>query len=158
MPRPTAAPADVTGRIASIGPIAKCLESAITQLKDEEDSMSSLNLFDDAMKQLLLKKYADAVTETNWEDRGSKDSCTPIPPAGVIQGKLDYYNRAGTQWRIVLSDAELRPRSSCDDSVRVKNGKSLWDQSGQSQSTHNHPGTNESIKLNHVIIFAYDDV
>jgi hypothetical protein len=36
------------------------------------------------------------------------------PPAALLHGKVKYYNRFGGQWRIVVSDAEIRSRVNVD--------------------------------------------
>jgi hypothetical protein len=167
--RPSPAPTDVIERIASIGPLAKCLESAITELEEEEDDLPSDDFmsrpnFDSSMKDILLKRYKDSVAQLSWDETVSpsstklksfsKDKCTKSPPAGLLSGKLQYYNRVGGQWRIVLSDAEIRPRiSHCEDSDRTKNQTSLWDCSAQKLTT-----SSDTIKLENVIILAYDDM
>lgn len=160
--RPSPAPTDVIERIASIGPVAKCLEWAIKEL-EEEDKVNhpTRPTFDSSMKELLLKRYKDSVAELSWDDAAlpvTKDSSAgPLlkcpPPAGLLSGKLQYYNRVGGQWRIVLSDAELCPRIRSDDADRTKNRVSLWDYSEQSSL-----GKDDKMKLGNVVILAYDDL
>jgi len=47
---------------------------------------------------------------SNKRTRGREGGHEYEPPAGLLQGKLKYYNRFGSQWRIVITDAEIRPR------------------------------------------------
>lgn len=152
------APAEVIGRIASIGPLAKCLQSAITELEEEDEGNheSDGKDFDAPMKEILLKRFRESVAERQWDETGSTGSSNiddNAPPAGLLSGKLQYYNRVAGQWRIVLSDAELRPRIRCDDTDRVKSRISLWDYSAQNSS-----GNDGTVKLNNIVILAYDDL
>jgi hypothetical protein len=48
------------------------------------------------------------------------------PPAALLHGKLKYYNRFGGQWRIVVSDAEIRSRVNVDyQSLKKNENRSL---------------------------------
>ena len=40
-----------------------------------------------------------------------------VAPAGLLQGTVEYYNKFGGQWRIVISNATIRPR------VNLETGK-----------------------------------
>lgn len=45
------------------------------------------------------------------------------PPAGILHGKVKYYNRFHGQWRILVSDAEIRPRVNIDFAKLKKRDK-----------------------------------
>ena len=87
--------------------------------------------------------------------RGADTAC---PPAAILLGTMTYYNRIGGQWRIVVSDGEIRRRVNFDytrdeKGKKRKNGKSLWDHSDREDDVH------DSIKFDSpLLILAYDDI
>jgi hypothetical protein len=116
---------------------------------DGEDEI--ISIFDEQCKRLIMTSLEEAHANITWQKESianqySSPSTTATvsspkemiehhtikePPAALLRGKLKYYNRINGQWRIVLSDAVLRPRMNID--YRKKNNKrnctSLWDQS-----------------------------
>lgn len=182
--RPPPADQSVVERIAAIGPIGICLETALDELKAEDNlicndndidgrsndideeitdvpddrqnkkrkqpieddssddayaaatkkpaaeqnegaSRNNVNLIriDESMSKSILESYSNAVATTKY-DQGKKvhpGSSTPSTtttaaetesaPAAMLQGEIDHYNRVGGQWRIVVKNAVLKPRS-----------------------------------------------
>eukprot|EP00559_Dactyliosolen_fragilissimus_P001005 CAMPEP_0184857694 /NCGR_PEP_ID=MMETSP0580-20130426/2846_1 /TAXON_ID=1118495 /ORGANISM="Dactyliosolen fragilissimus" /LENGTH=203 /DNA_ID=CAMNT_0027353435 /DNA_START=118 /DNA_END=726 /DNA_ORIENTATION=- len=106
---------------------------------------------DESFKAKILQSYTDAVTSTRWDkdtnepphDRSSTNlegknitstaksiGEKSLPPAALIRGRLEHFNRIGGQWRIVVSDAEIRPRVSTERKKKRGVSKlSLWDAS-----------------------------
>ena len=92
--------------------------------------MTSNNNFrlDDAMSKSILESYSKAVAETKF-DPERKTSIPTAPaaslsptnpaPAAMLKGEIDYFNRVGGQWRIVVKNAVLKQRST----TKVDNGK-----------------------------------
>lgn len=188
--RPIKAPSDVLESISRVGSLARCLELAMTDLvKEDEVNLSQDDndddhdlymkpfIFDNTMKEILIKRYLESIHEISWDIEDSTTIPTsstlhnntstiktkvpsPPPPAGLLYGKLQYYNRIGGNWRIVLSDAEIRPRVECEDTERIKNRTSLWDQSvnQMSSSSSLSMDSEDVIKLGHVVILACDDL
>jgi len=124
-------------------------------------------------KTKLLEKYGEAVAGIDWDDRDvvadpsdtgihrptkKRGADTACPPAAILLGTMTYYNRIGGQWRIVVSDGEIRRRVNFDytrdeKGKKRKNGKSLWDQSDREGDVH------DSIKFDSpLLILAYDDI
>ncbi len=68
---------------------------------EEEDSLVEHNTHQDTQRQPQLSNQHERIRGRERERE---------PPAGLLQGKLKYYNRFGSQWRIVITDAEIRPR------------------------------------------------
>lgn len=179
--RPPPADQSVVERIAAIGPIGICLETALDELIAEDNlicndndidgrsndideeitdvpddrqnkkrkqpiedssdaaatkkpaaeqnedasckyaSRNNANLIriDESMSKSILESYSNAVATTKY-DQGKKvhpGSSTPATaettsaPAAMLQGEIDHYNRVGGQWRIVVKNAVLKPRS-----------------------------------------------
>jgi hypothetical protein len=87
-------------------------------------SRNNANLIriDESMSKSILESYSNAVATTKY-DQGKKvhpGSSTPSTtttaettsaPAAMLQGEIDHYNRVGGQWRIVVKNAVLKPRS-----------------------------------------------
>lgn len=75
------------------------------------------------------------------------------PPAAILRGTVSYYNRIGGQWRIVVSNGEIRRRVNLHRKGRWMrmNEKSLWEQTDG--------GAFDSIKFDDpILILAYDDL
>ncbi len=141
----------------------------------------------------LLKKgsisssFAGSSDKVDEDDKRKDNPFSSVniePPAALLQGNLQYYNKFNGQWRIVVSNPVLRPRVNVDNAK--KKGKkrnvkriSLWEQSekvfceqsqskrlktgeGESNSAINQEfpmNQNGSVPLNgDLVILAYDDV
>jgi hypothetical protein len=66
------------------------------------------------------------VADSEWNDA----------PAALLRGRVDYYNKMNDKWRIVVQDAQLRPRLplSKKNATRLQK-KSLWVTSISKQET-----------------------
>ena len=136
--RPPDTNKDVAARIGKLSPMAACLDEALSELmqehirssstREEEDNpdrsqaekstTSNQNdnsdagedqvVIDEEFKNKIMNKFGQAMS--NAFTMPSKPTTDPEPPAGILHGKIKYYNRYGGQWRIVVSDAEIRPR------------------------------------------------
>lgn len=131
----------ISSKIAAIGPIGKCLEEALNELLSEQDHDDSVhdedgdssshksNKLDESLAKTIIKSYADAVATTSYDHRTkntgyhctknqSSDAKHTTAPAALLKGEIEYYNRIGGQWRIIVKNAVLMPRR-----VKVDFGK-----------------------------------
>lgn len=112
--------------------VTKCLEESLDEiiyeqnnLPDGESSISESEvILTDAFRNQLLSKYGEAIIDAydNQHDKNQLFQSTPTgaterteseipqPPAAILTGKIQHYNRYEGNWRIVISDAEIRPR------------------------------------------------
>lgn len=146
------------------------LASSSNGFESEVEASSSTSLhvkIDEDMKAKILEAYGDAMHHVEWEkpsssaasnnsstrDNDESDSTSSnrcYPPAALLKGKLKYYNRMGGQWRIVVSDAEIRQRVNLPPNVKQKDQLNLWDHSVEAKA--------ESIPIDgELVILAYDD-
>jgi hypothetical protein len=141
--RPQQPDASVINRIEKLSPAAKCLDQALEELIKEQDHSTNVQwTADDDTQQYdrpgevtreeniqrdfrINHKFRDEIVEsfgtatldafhqTIHHDHSSRSDTTE-PPAALLHGKLKCYNRYGGQWRIIVSDAELRSRVNID--------------------------------------------
>ncbi len=132
---------------------------------------------------LLMKKNEDDGANNNQNDDGERrgeELKIPEPPSALLEANLKYYNRLNGQWRIVATDAVLRPRANIDYSRKNKKRyyrTSLGDQSKATCSEHHIPKRSNrkggkrsiddefrqdedgGIRLEgDIVILAYDDI
>jgi hypothetical protein len=81
---------------------------------NEEFRDSILNKFGQAMSHAFCSEEITTIKSPPDESNDSE------PPAALLHGKVKYHNRFGGQWRIVISDAEIRPRVNVDYSNLLK--------------------------------------
>ena len=98
------------------------------------------------------------------------------PPAALIKGRMKFYNRFGGQWRILVENAEIRPRIDVDyPSLKRREIVSLTQRSrqhtemelrnkrrrmpdGRYENESPRLQDDGTIKLNEdLLILAYDD-
>lgn len=124
-------------------------EQSCTKLNTSNDDDGCENpskkiVMDDTFKNYILQKLHEAHADITWQNQQTlqlptvsnqkenhNKNQTKEPPAALLHGKLKYYNRVNGQWRIVVSNAVLRPRVNIDyrKKNRKRNRTSLWDQS-----------------------------
>lgn len=83
---------------------------------------------------LEAKELKSPHTNNRREGKGTCKSCNQIcePPAALIKGRMKFYNRFGGQWRILVENAEIRPRVDVNyPSLKRKEIVSLTQQSRQ---------------------------
>ncbi len=154
---------------------------------DYENPLKKI-VMDDTFKNYILQKLHEAHADITWQNQQlpteskkenhsknqTNEEAPSPPPAALLRGKLKYYNRVNGQWRIVVSNAVLRPRVNIDyrKKNRKRNRTSLWDQSkehsidvyksidGQSKRMRNsNDDNNNDINLDgDLVILAYDDI
>ena len=86
---------------------------------------------DNSMTKSILESYNKAVSITKFDNQekkihplgsssntSSQHTSEIIAPAAILKGDIDHYNRIGGQWRIVVKNAVLKPRSL----TRIGNG------------------------------------
>lgn len=128
-----------------------------TESSTKKTSTKSLRM-DSKMSKSIMKSFDDAVGEYPWHNKSryiKSGKNNSLPPAGLMRGKIRNYNRFGGQWRIVVSNAEIRPRVnlSAEQHSKVNKKKlSLWERSEERAESC------ETIHLGgDVQILAYDD-
>ena len=110
----------------------------------------------------------------NNHTEANDDLDSSVPPAAVLRGRINQYNRFGTKWRIVVDDAELMisppiglppKRSTKKRDRRTMSSWSLMTQPPQPESTSNANNnmnalsTDETtIKIPRLEILVYNDV
>jgi len=124
-------------------------------------------LIDDEFKQVIMQAFHKAVIMTHWDDillpPVSTNEGQTKPPAALLHGKLQSFNRVGKRWRISITDAKIRPRIDLEPNDRFK---TLWDVSGNYiQDIHkrkinmNNKELEKTVKLDgEIILLAYDDI
>jgi len=139
---------EVLSRIGRLNPVASCLDEALTELMHEqqseatydnhnssqsqaeseasqEDKEKEVVVIDDEFRESILSKFGKATSHAFYDEERTTikppdDMHDPEPPAALLFGKIKYFNRFGGQWRIVVSDVEIRPRVDVDYSTLVK--------------------------------------
>ncbi|KAL3793463.1 hypothetical protein ACHAW5_001638 [Stephanodiscus triporus] len=83
-----------------------------------QESTSNLNVrLDEAISRSILESYRKAAVETKFDrerepvSASHSDLTTDAAPAAMLKGEIDHFNRIGGQWRIVVKNAVLKPRS-----------------------------------------------
>mmetsp|Transcript_6377 Transcript_6377/g.12025 ORF Transcript_6377/g.12025 Transcript_6377/m.12025 type:complete len:222 (+) Transcript_6377:161-826(+) len=71
------------------------------------------------------------------------------PPAALLHGKVKYYNRFGGQWRIVVSDAEIRSRVNVDYSRLKKSDNRSLKEMHCIQMAKDSALTRPDVSMNH---------
>lgn len=112
---------------------------------DEEGRFSSQ--IDDKMTNEILAAFGNAVSATDWHGVAGKDIRHSTPPAALLRGNMQHYQRLGAKWRIVARDVEIRPRVALDEergegehSHRKRkrtDRQSLWDKSIEAEALFN---------------------
>ena len=172
-PHPPSPPnATITSKIAAILPVGKCLETALNELREEDQcethavrlnaadseplvsknnvlnnsketndsSQKKRNAMDQSLTDAIMQSYAQSVTHTTYDKRKKAQSYSykrddavnklHIPPAALLKGDIEHYNRIGGQWRIVVKNPVLLPRRVKVDMGSSTRGKRLmldWD-------------------------------
>jgi hypothetical protein len=73
------------------------------------------------------------------------------PPAAILRGRIQYYNRVGSKWRLVVHDAELQPRQPLHVQRRKRERSSLW-------TTTTTAAPDAALKIPRLEILAYNDI
>jgi hypothetical protein len=140
-------------------------ESIVEQQQCQYDAQ-----IDDAMKQQPLpyqQRRSQGMTGAKSSSNADDDDHTDnhVPPAAVLRGRINHYNRFGAKWRIVVDDVELIPRRAINahrPSKRDRNEMSLWSiVSQQQQSLSNSNSSNEDelpIKIPRLELLVYNDL
>ncbi|KAL7467230.1 hypothetical protein ACHAXS_007480 [Conticribra weissflogii] len=91
-----------------------------------ESNQSKKIRLDESFAQSILDTYCTAFAQSSFENDASKNNHYPFftrrsnvtnikesssAPAAMLQGEIDHYNRIGGQWRMVVKNAIIRPRT-----------------------------------------------
>lgn len=94
----------------------------------------------------VIKEFGHAVASTKWTS--TKKNPQKEPPAALIRGRLDHYNRFHGKWRIIVRDAQFKRRGTLDKDRKSRNPRPLWDAlPGR--------GTTDTVSFQ---MLAYDDL
>jgi hypothetical protein len=79
---------------------------------DEHEDGDEITI-DEQFKNKIMDQFGTATSKAFCSEETKTILSKPEecePPAGILHGKVKYYNRFHGQWRILVSDAEIRPR------------------------------------------------
>jgi hypothetical protein len=103
----------------------------------------------------VMKRFGQAVAETNWANSLSsslgKNDRRKLnePPAALLKGRIDHYNRLGGKWRIVVHGGQLKRRVGLPRDRSKKVRPTLWEAMGDQETV----ALPTSLQL-----LAYDDL
>ena len=120
--------------------------------KSAETNTDTFPVFNTKMARQILSTFGDSVTEHCTTSSPTMIN-SEIPPDALLRGKVQYYNRLGGKWRIVLTDVEIRPRINFDPTRKKSHGQSLWDRSISANPEVATIKVNGSMQL-----LAFDDL
>jgi len=138
-----------------------------TSSNSQHASVSKLKL-KQHMAENVMKEFGQAVARTSWRAANQNLNRTtegreqvPKPPAALLRGRLDHYNRFQGRWRIAVHRAEFKRRTILPK-FRKKMSKSLlWDAveaSRQENSTNADATTSNRRSVPNMLqILAYND-
>lgn len=133
---------------------------------DESFAQSILDTYCTSFAQSSFENNADERSDNAAMTHRSKitreNSCAP---AVMLQGEIDHYNRIGGQWRIVVKNATIRPRTVVESDNGLdgisKRYRHVLDWRGDSfNQTFSKFGLNNSDEkknIGKIQILAYDD-
>jgi hypothetical protein len=195
---PTPPPPALSSKIAAIGPIGKSLEEALHELcqqdldATDDSSSSKSDGMDESLAKSIMKSYTDITASIPYDCRtkntGSRrrqslsreESNTndtvkrSTAPAAILKGEIQYYNRIGGQWRIIVKNAVLMPRRlkvgtvgsngrkgvmlDWDQDAAVDNDEEIIDDDGESTSKKRRVDDSEIHRFDGTVqILAYND-
>lgn len=146
----------------SRSPITTRIRGAFTGDLDSQYVVS----INDEFRQVIMSAFYKAVLMTHWDDMiiPNIQACQRHrePPAALLHGKLQNFNRVEKRWRISISEAKIRPRIDLEPNDQCK---TLWDASGNYiENIHKNKHTiklkslEKTVKLDgEIILLAYDD-
>ena len=127
----------------------------------QQSAMIKMQLNQQMVEQ-VMKEFGQAVARTKYHPTEASSSQPPSanntetnnqkasPPAALLRGRVDHYNRFNGKWRIVVQGVQLKRRVALARN-RKKNPKpTLWD-----ATEDNHQETTLSASVQ---ILAYDDL
>jgi hypothetical protein len=133
------------------------IPAAVATLQPKKKSRNKMKL-QPHMVDSVMKQFGQAVAESKWTNAlsSSSSSCGTNdgrkinePPAALLKGTIDHYNRLGGKWRIVVEGGQLKRRVRLARDRMKKVRPPLWLAVGD-QETVSLPS---SLQL-----LAYDDL
>lgn len=150
-------------KIAMMGPIGQSLHESLQDMiqqsllrelqepnnSDDGQEENAVDNVDNDFADAVLASFGTAVSDTNWHVEPS------APPAALLKGRLEYYNRFDGNWDIMVTETELRPRVLLDPNrkKRPRERPSLWEVSLREE--RGRPTTTLDGNLQ---ILVYDDL
>jgi hypothetical protein len=88
----------------------------------------------------VMKRFGEIVAETkwtnslssSWEKNGGRKRNEP--PAALLKGWIEHYNRIGGKWRIVVEGGQIKRRVGLDRDRRKKVRPPLWEAMGDEET------------------------
>lgn len=120
-----------------------------------------LQAFGTSVAHSQQKRYSQ---QQQQQHRGTTATSTATvePPAALLKGRLQHYNRRNSKWRILLRDADFQRRKPLEKNRRKRERSSLWrerEQDGGESTSTRTPTTKNSTTLNCTLeILAYNDL
>ena len=155
----------VESDISCVGVLGLTLKSCLEEIQIEDISKPSPKRMDDEKVDAILKSLGRAVAESQAEqnspirnnDGGGSNKKRAVvtaatAPAALLRGRLDYFNRRNSKWRLVARDVEIRKRGLLDPGRRRREKPSLWLTSQERQPAE------LPLKSSMLEILAYDDI
>lgn len=81
---------------------------------------------------------------------GAEQTSSTTAPSILLRGRVESYNRFHGKWRMLLKDAQIRPRFPLPKNRRKREYPSLWDVSQENENNDPPAFTVE--------ILAYNDI
>jgi hypothetical protein len=123
------------------------------QSTTSQSELGDMLPLDDSMVEQIMKSFGEAIAESQ-RTRADGDSRTG-GPAALLRGRLDHFNRLNTKWRLIVHDAEIRPRAPLDKNRRKRERPSLWQISEEKYPTRQGAPPPAKCTLE---ILAYNDL
>jgi hypothetical protein len=123
--------------------IAQTLPSPIRV--DQRMVTNILQAFGKSVAQSQQERYSQELQQQQ-KQQGTSTAATNAsvePPAALLKGRLEHYNRRNTKWRIVLKDVDFQRRRPLDKNRRKRERISLW-QVGREQQQQQQSGNSNS--------------
>ena len=171
-------PSEPSSSDGSSTPTSEKEEDSSKRRWEDIDNFSKKRIrYTPSLQQSILTSFEHAVLQTQWHPPPSTSSSSSssssssltrrrIPPAAILEGTVQYYNRFHGQWRIVISNAILRPRVNFHVSPNPQHQyqhhhrnstdrkRDLWH---QSQTYSADPTNIIDLKGDNVELLAFDD-
>ena len=98
------------------GPIGLALRTALDSITTATASQNNNTepLFTADQRDRIMQAFGAAIVATT----GNGDATTTAlvtPPAATLKGRLEYANRYGDKWRMVVDQASVTPQQQTDD-------------------------------------------
>lgn len=105
--------------------------------------------FGQAVVQSHFEQFSNELKKRNRHDNGEAESQQSEPPAALLRGRINNYNRLSSKWRFVVDNVEIQPRKALDRNRRKRERPSFWQLCDQQPSA--------SVMISQLEILVYSD-